>query len=646
MFHLSHFPFWLKAAGRPQEARRARWRAAAEEIIARSEKLRELNDEELLRAGREIRWRAKADVSLEQLLPEAFALVRESARRALGYQHYAVQILGAMAMFEGHVAEMQTGEGKTLTATLAAFLRALPGRGSHVITVNDYLAERDKRIMGPVYERLGLTVGCITAPMQTDERRDAYAKDITYGTAKELGFDFLRDRLRMGAGTQDDGRARTRRKARQGEDPVQRGHYFALIDEADSILIDEARTPLIIGLTMPNTAATVNLLRWSQRATHHLSANVDFVFEPERRTAYLTDTGCRKVLLMAKPSLLDTIDAERMYKNVEQALTSRYGFQRDRDYVVADDKIVIVDESTGRQMDGRKWQDGLHQAVEAKELVPITAATGQAARVTVQSFFREYVHIGGMTGTAWQARRELKRSFQMSVSVIPTHRPNIRTGAPPRIFATMQAKREAVIAEILSLHAKRRAILVGTPSVEASEALGESLKERGIAHRILNARYHEQEAMIVSHAGHAGHVTIATNMAGRGTDIELESEVRANGGLHVIATEMHSSKRIDRQLIGRAARQGDPGSYQFFLSLDDELLRCLKLEKRESLKRRAVAEAVQGELSGSWISVFERTQRFLERMHRKQRKDLLRQERQRTESHKKMGLDPFLELTE
>jgi preprotein translocase subunit SecA len=335
-----------------------------------------------------------------------------------------------------------------------------------------------------------------------------------------------------------------------------------------------------------------------------------------------------------------------MYKNVEQALTSRFGFQRDRDYVVDDEKIVIVDESTGRQMEGRKWQDGLHQAVEAKELVPITAATGQAARVTVQSFFREYAHLAGMTGTGWQSRRELKKTYQMSVSVIPTHRPCIRAGEPPRIFATMAAKREAVIAEINKLYEKRRAILVGTPSVEASEALGEELKVRDISHRILNARYHEQEAMIVSHAGHAGHVTIATNMAGRGTDIELEPEVRANGGLHVIATEMHSSKRIDRQLIGRAARQGDPGSYQFFLSLDDELLRCLKPEKRESLKKKAEAEARGGELPASWLKLFERTQRFLERMHRRQRKDLLRQEKQRTESHKKMGLDPFLELTE
>jgi len=642
--HLVHF---VRAGGRLERARLARWRATARDVVSRSEHLASLSDEELLRAGREVRWRAKADEPLEKLLPEAFALVRESARRALGYQHFPVQIMGSIALFEGHVAEMQTGEGKTLTATLVSFLRALPGRGTHVITVNDYLAARDARIMGPVYERLGLTVGCIQTPMQNEERRDAYAKDITYGTAKELGFDFLRDRLRMGAGAQGSSRRRSRSAPSQGEAPVQRGHYFALIDEADSILIDEARTPLIIGLTMPNTAATVNLLRWSQRATHHLNPNVDFIYEPDRRTAYLTDAGCRKVLMMAKPSLLDTIDAERMYKHVEQALTSRYGFQRDRDYVVVDDKIVIVDESTGRQMEGRKWQDGLHQAVEARELVPITAATGQAARVTVQSFFREYVHLAGMTGTAAQARRELRKTYHMHVSVIPTHRPCIRRGLSPRLFATMQAKREAVVAEILRLHAARRAVLVGTPSVEASEALGQLMTERKIPHQILNARFHEQEAMIVSQAGQPGRVTIATNMAGRGTDIELHDEVRENGGLHVIATEMHTSARIDRQLVGRAARQGDPGSYQFFLSLEDELLRCLKPEKLASLRRQADADADgEGEISQGWISLFRRTQRFLERMHRRQRKDLLRQEKQRNESYQKMGLDPFLELTE
>ncbi len=342
---------------------------------------------------------------------------------------------------------------------------------------------------------------------------------------------------------------------------MQRSHHFALIDEADSILIDEARTPLIIGLTQPNTAATVNLLRWSQRASLRLERDVEFVFEPDRRMAYLTDRGCRKVLLMAKPSLLDCVDAERMYKHVEQALSSRYGFQRDRDYVVVEEKVVIVDESTGRQMDGRKWQDGLHQAVEAKELVPITAATGQAARVTVQTYFRQYEHVCGMTGTAVQARRELANTYAISVSPIPTNRPCIRTGAPPRIFTTLAAKRQAVVQEVAKMHAAGRSVLVGTPSVDASEALSRALKECGIAHQVLNAHFHEQEAEIVTRAGQSQAVTIATNMAGRGTDIQLDEKVRAAGGLHVIATEMHSSARIDRQLVGRAPGKAIPAHF-------------------------------------------------------------------------------------
>ena len=633
---------WLKAVGRPAAARLSRWRAEAEQVVAASETLRDLTDGELADRGRELRWRAKTGVPLAALLREAYALVREAARRQHGMQHYPVQIMGAIALFEGHIAEMQTGEGKTLTATMPAFLRALPGRGSHVITVNDYLAKRDEEHMGPIYGRLGLTVGSILTPMEPEERRAAYARDITYGTSKEMGFDFLRDRLRAGAAAEGEKRRRIFSDAGEGEAPVQRGHYFALVDEADSVLIDEATTPLIIGLTLPHDAATVNLLRWSNRIIQRLEATADFVYEPDRRSAYLTDDGCRKVLLMAKPSLLNAIDSERIYSHVERALISRYGFQRDRDYVIVDDEIVIVDESTGRMMEGRKWQDGLHQAVEAKELVPITAATGQAARITVQSLFRRYAHLCGMTGTAIQARRELKKTYHLKVSVIPTHRPCIRRGSKPRVFADMQAKWVAVAEEIETVIRTGRSVIVGTPSVDASAALGGLLRQRHIGHQILNAKYHEQEAEIVSHAGEPGRVTIATNMAGRGTDILLEPHVRKNGGLHVVATEMHSSVRIDRQLVGRAARQGDPGSFRFYLSLDDELLRCRPLAYREKLKRRAG----KGELADSWVDLFQRTQRFLEKLNRKSRKELLRQEKQRLEMYDKMGLDPFLELTE
>ena len=619
----------------------------AEDIIQRSDRLTTLSDEELLAMARKVRWEARAGIPLDQLLPDAYALVRESAARTLNMRHFPVQIMGAIAMFEGHIAEMQTGEGKTLTATMPAFLRALSGQGCHVVTVNDYLAGRDCKIMGPVYERLGLTIGKILEKMEADERRQNYAADITYGTSKEMGFDFLRDRLRKGA-TQEDGSPTVRRFLRtlQGsEEPVQRGHHFALIDEADSILIDEARTPLIIGLTQPNDPSTVNLFRWSNRSAHQLQPRTVYVYEPERRNAWLTDAGCRKLVLMSKPSLLSSIDTERIYSQVEKALTAKHAFERDRDYVIVDNKVVIVDEGTGRVMDGRKWQDGLHQAIEAKEMVPITAATGEAARITVQSFFRQYTHLAGMTGTALQAASELRRTYRLKVTRIPTNRPCIRRGMTPRFFTTQDAKRNAIVDAIQELRAAGRSILVGTPSVEASEALGLLLKDRLVPHQILNARYHEQEAEIVSDAGHAGHVTIATNMAGRGTDILLEEDVRRAGGLHVIATEMHSSKRIDRQLVGRSARQGDPGSYQFFLSLEDELLRCR--EPREVARKRRVALPDRyGELGRTWLRYFRRVQNFLERMHRRQRKHLLKQERHRLEQYENMGLDPYLELTE
>lgn len=631
----------------PSATRLSRWRALANHIVRLSEGLTNLTDEALLTRGRKIRWDARAGVSLETLMPDAYALVRESARRTLRMQHFPVQIMGAIAMFEGHIAEMQTGEGKTLTATMTSFLRALPGQGCHVVTVNDYLAKRDAEQMGPVHVRLGLTVGTILENMEPDERRKNYAADITYGTSKEMGFDFLRDRLRKGA-QQEDGGNQIRRYIRTlqgGEEPVQRGHNFALIDEADSILIDEARTPLIIGLTQPNDPATVNLFRWSNRATFQLEPRTDYMYEPERRTAWLTDTGCRKVVLMSKPSLLSSMDTERIYSQVEKALTAKHAFERDRDYVIVENKIVIVDEGTGRVMDGRKWQDGLHQAIEAKELVPITAATGEAARITVQSFFRQYTHLAGMTGTGILARGELRKTYRLKVTKIPTNKKCIRKGLPYRVFKTQEAKRDAIVSEIQSLIKAGRSILVGTPSVDASEALGLLLKDKRIPHQILNAKYHEQEAEIVSAAGGPGRVTIATNMAGRGTDIILEDEVRKVGGLHVIATEMHSSKRIDRQLVGRSARQGDPGSYQFFLSLEDELLRCREPKEVQRKQRMALANR-EGELGRSWLSYFQRVQRFLEKTHRKQRKHLLKQERHRLEQYENMGLDPYLELTE
>jgi preprotein translocase subunit SecA len=618
--------------------------AARVEICSR--RLSPLSDAELRAHSRELRWRAKTGVPLSRLMIESYALVHEAARRAVGMEYYRVQLMGGIALFEGYIAEMRTGEGKTLTAVLPVYLRALPGRGCHVVTVNDYLAARDAEEMGVIYGLLGLRVGCIQSGMDDDERRAAYARDITYGTAKEMGFDFLRDRLRLGArGSVPRPRRADGVRTENGEGLVHRGHYCALVDEADSILIDEARTPLIIGLTVPNDAKTIHLLRWSRMAAERLEAGTHFIYEPDRRNAYLTDLGCRRVLLMRKSSLLDSVDSEQIYDHIEKALTARHGFLQGRDYVVVEDRIVIVDESTGRIMDGRKWQDGLHQAVEAKERAPITAATGQAAKITVQSFFREYIHLAGMTGTAVQAARELKRTYALRVTPIPTHRPEKRTAYPTKIFATVEAKRNAIVCDIQRIHRSGRAVLIGTPSVEASEALSELLNQHEIPHTILNAVQHAQEAEIVRRAGQPGAVTIATNMAGRGTDIKLHEDVLAAGGLHVLATEMHSSSRIDRQLVGRCARQGDPGSCQFWLSLDDELLRVLTPAVRSRLRRGARPNR-HAQLPQRWVGVFHRAQRRLERLHRKQRKDLLKQKKQQREAYDRMGIDPYLELIE
>lgn len=646
MFGFSHVFHWAKSGGSPIRARVSRWRSLARRIVAGSDRLKNISDEELLLKSRDLQWRAKTGVPLKWLMPEAYMLVREASRRTLGMAHYPVQIMGGIGLFEGGLIEMQTGEGKTLTAQLPAYLRALPGYGCHVVTVNDYLAHRDAEEMGPVYNALGLTVGCVQSNDPPFQRKAAYDNDITYGTAKEMGFDFLRDRIKLGAqgGHKDNGEL-FGVETKEQDALVQRGHYFALIDEADSILIDEARTPLIIGIALDQTPATLALYNWSEQVTKMLEPAKDYVYEPKYRTAYLTDFGCRRLLMVEKPSLLDSFDTERINKHVEQALTARFGFQLNRDYIVNEDKIVIVDESTGRMMDGRTWQDGLHQAVEAKEGIPITEITGQAAKVTVQSFFRQYAYIAGMTGTAMQSKKEFRKAYGIRVAPIPTHRKCLRKGKPPRIFKTLKQKQIAVADEVERLIQKNCAVLVGTPSVAASEALGALLNERGIRAPIINAKYHEQEAAIVAAAGREARVTIATNMAGRGTDIKLTEAALAAGGLHVIATEMHTSIRIDRQLIGRAARQGDPGIYQFFLSLEDELLRVLESDYLVRVQKKARANK-QGEISQSWIRFFRKVQRRLEREHYKQRKDLCRQEQHQMQQHLLMGLDPYLELTE
>ncbi len=612
------------------------------QIEARSGELQGVSDAGLTELARALRWRVREQPTSPGPAVEVFALVREVARRVLNKPHYSVQLYGGLVMAQGAVAEMQTGEGKTLTATLAAVLRAFAGRGCHVLTSNDYLAERDADELRPVYQQLRLSVGCVLPDHDTDQRRAAYACDITYGTASEMGFDFLRDRLRREAsGALEESRPAWLQTTGGGEPPVQRGHFFALIDEADSVLIDEGRTPLIIGLEVPAKATDQVVWDWCRQAAAALQIVRDYKFDGIKRSAELTDEGCRRLLLQTRPGPVRRLSAEVLFHRVETSLRALRGFQRDVDYVVLDDEVKIVDESTGRSLDGRKWQDGLHQAVEAKEGVPLSPATGLAAQMTLQRYFQQYAQLAGMTGTARPARREFRGTYRLPVIRVPTHRPCRRQGQRTRIFATAKEKYQAIAASVDRLLRAGRSVLIGTPSVESSEALGQVLEAAGIVHRVLNARQHAVEAEIVAEAGQPRRVTVATNMAGRGTDILLAESVRAAGGLHVIGCELHSSPRIDRQLIGRCARQGDPGSCQFFLSLEDDLLQqACPLAAIRWRKRWP-----SGELSvWRWMRTFWSAQRRVERRQRRERKQLLRRERDQWKASQGMGLDPCLDL--
>lgn len=611
------------------------WRQV-NEILHRSNELSLRSDRQIDQLAQDLRWGGWEAFSSRHLVLKTFALVREISRRELGLAHYPVQLFCGISLVASVVAEMQTGEGKTLSLALPAVLYALAGRGCHVLTANAYLAERDANLLTPVYRRLGLSVGCILPAMDDEARRRAYGCDITYGTASEVGFDYLRDRLRREAA-----------RGGTGEPPVQRGHYCALIDEADSILIDEGRTPLIIGVERPPSDDEQQSLLWCDQFSRNLSEGVEFIYDATKQSVELTEPGCHRTLLAERPNALRRLSVDRLFERVETALRARLAFARDRDYVVYDDEIRIVDESSGRALDGRKWQDGLHQAVEIKEGVPLSPETGVAAKVTVRRFFRQYEHLAGMTGTAATARREFRRSFRLRVVRVPTHRPCRRIAQPARAFQTLDAKYRAIGGAAWQMLQAGRSVLIGTPSVSASEALGRILQENQIPHRILNARLHDVEAEIVAEAGQPRRVTVATNMAGRGTDIHLAESVRAAGGLHVICSELHSSPRIDRQLIGRAARQGDPGSYQFFLSLEDELLVSLAPCTLRRWQRQAVGDS-NGELSAPsrWMSAFRRVQRQLERRHQRERRRLARDEDRRWKAYRSMGLDPCLDLTE
>ena len=517
-----------------------------------------LSDDELRGKSVEFRGRLEQGDSLDSLLPEAFAVVREASRRVINQRHYDVQLIGGMVLHDGRIAEMRTGEGKTLVATLPSYLNALTGKGVHVVTVNDYLARRDSEWMGQIHQFLGLSVGLIVHGLNYEQRRNSYASDITYGTNNEFGFDYLRDNM-----------------VTRPEALVQREVNYAIVDEVDSILVDEARTPLIIsGEADKPTELYLRVAMIIPR----LKTEEDYKVIEKERVVTLTEKGVSRVeSMLGVDNLYEDIHTELAH-HINQALKAHTLFKRDRDYVVKDGEVIIVDEFTGRLMFGRRYSEGLHQAIEAKEGVKIEKESQTLATITFQNYFRMYKKLSGMTGTAMTEEPEFRKIYKLDVVEIPTNRPMLRTDQPDVIYRTEEGKFLAVVDSVIEGHAKGQPILVGTVSVEKSEHLSNLLSRRCVPHQVLNAKFHEKEAQIVALAGQPGMVTIATNMAGRGTDIILGDGVPDLGGLHIIGTERHESRRIDNQLRGRAGRQGDPGSTQFFISLEDDLMRLFGAE--------------------------------------------------------------------
>lgn len=545
-----------------------------------------LSDARLRAKTDEFRLRLTKGETLDDLLPEAFAVVREAAKRVMGLRHFDVQLMGGCILHRGKIAEMRTGEGKTLVATLPAYLNALEGKGVHVVTVNDYLARRDSEDMGRVYRFLGLSVGLITHEMDYPARKAAYAADITYGTNNEFGFDYLRDNMVISL-----------------DQMVQRPLHYAIVDEVDSILIDEARTPLII--SGPGAQST-SLYQVMADVAAKLKEGEDYTVDEKQKTVAPTETGIAKTeKLLGVSNMYDGENGVDYSHQLMAALKAKALMHRDRDYVVKDGEVIIVDEFTGRLMFGRRYSEGLHQAIEAKEHVKVERESQTLATITFQNYFRMYDKLSGMTGTAKTEEQEFQKIYGLDVVVVPTNKPNIRIDYPDVIYKTRRAKYRAVANAIEELHKKGRPVLVGTTSIQQSEELSELLKKRGIEHNVLNAKFHEKEAEIVADAGQMGAVTIATNMAGRGTDIVLGDGVAELGGLHIIGTERHESRRIDNQLRGRCARQGDPGSTRFYLSLEDDLMRLfgsdnisgimdkLGMEEDEPIEHKIVTRSIE-----------------------------------------------------
>lgn len=624
----------------------AKWAAYLEPIAALELGLMELSDYDLRKESLSLRYRARSGEPLDSLIVEGFALVREAGRRKLNMRHFEVQLLGGAAAHHGSIIEMQTGEGKTLTATLPMYLAALEGKGAHMATVNDYLAARDADLMRPLYEALGMSVGVIQGQQPQDERRKAYGCDITYGTANEMGFDFLRDRLlkrEIAEGARDlFGEMLAGNASQGGEKPVQGELHFMLVDEADSILIDEARTPLIISAAPgPDEEVASEAYLWAAEIAPSFEEDEHYEYDYKDKRVDLTLQGRRKVRESSKPDAMNRLPLSEIYEYAERAIKVRREMFPDRHYVVRDGEIAIVDEFTGRLAEGRKWRAGIHQAVEAQEGVEITFATSQAARITIQDLFLRYNRLAGMTGTASTSAPELRKIYKVKVLPIPTNRPPIREEWPTKVYGTSEQKWDAIVDEISEVNATGRPVLVGTRSIDKSENLVQLLEKAGISSTVLNARHVAKEAEIVAEAGQRGRVTVATNMAGRGTDIKLSEEVFELGGLHVICTELHESKRIDRQLIGRCGRQGDPGSYRQFLSLDDEILQ-IGLGQKKAKRLTKIGEQQIGEIN-RFEPLFHKAQRKVERRHFRDRKVLLYHDKERYKMQRQMSQDPYLD---
>jgi preprotein translocase subunit SecA len=609
----------MKVVGTANDRKVKQYMKRAKKINALEPKYETMSDEELRAAFDELRRAVRSgEKSLDDVLYDSFAITREVSKRVLGLRHYDVQLVGGMVLHEGNIAEMKTGEGKTLVATLPIVLNAMTGRGVHLVTVNDYLAKRDAREMGKIYEFLGYRTGCITSEIQDDaERKAQYDADITYGTNNEFGFDYLRDNMKV-----------------RLDEKVQRDHYYAIVDEVDSILIDEARTPLIISgpaqrdqsLYMKADEVARQLVRGEElpsKPGEPKKTTGDFVVDEKNRTIVMTEEGLEKAEKLFGVDNLFSLENAAMVHHLDQALKAHNLFEKDVDYVVRNGEIVIVDEFTGRLSEGRRYSEGLHQALEAKEGVKIQEESQTLAEITYQNYFRMYEKLAGMTGTAQTEATEFSQIYGLDVVSIPTNVPVRRIDKPDLIYKTEKDKIEAVIQRIKELHAKGQPVLVGTASIEKSELISQHLKKEKIPHNVLNAKNHEHEAEIIKDAGQKGAVTVATNMAGRGVDIKIDDEVRELGGLAIIGTERHESRRIDNQLRGRSGRQGDPGESQFFLSLEDNLLRIFGGERIHKIMDRMGME--EGEYIESKLVTrsIEKAQKKVEAMHYESRKNIL-----------------------